>query len=141
MRIAIEVAPGELIDRITILEIKQERITDEAKLTHIRNELATLSESAHKMREWLEGNKQQDKMRQLDKLALRLKETNEQIWDIEDRIRDLERDQDFNEDFIETARSVYYTNDQRAELKREISALFNSDIAEEKSYSEYKCPD
>jgi uncharacterized protein (DUF3084 family) len=141
MRIAIEVAPGELIDRITILEIKQERITDEAKLTHIRNELATLSESAHKMREWLEGNKQQDKMRQLDKLALRLKETNEQIWDIEDRIRDLERDQDFSEDFIETARSVYYTNDQRAELKREISALFNSDIAEEKSYSEYKCPD
>jgi hypothetical protein len=80
-------------------------------------------------------------MRQLDKLALRLKETNEQIWDIEDRIRDLERDQDFSEDFIETARSVYYTNDQRAELKREISALFNSDIAEEKSYSEYKCPD
>lgn len=141
MRIAIEVAPGELVDRITILEIKQERITDEAKLTNIRNELATLAESAHRMRQWLEGNKQQEKMQQLDKLALRLKETNEQIWDIEDRIRNLERDQDFSEDFIETARSVYYTNDQRAGLKREISTLFGSDIAEEKSYSEYQCPD
>lgn len=141
MRIIIEVAPGELIDRITILEIKLIRITDENKLSAIRNEFTTLTESVHQMRESLEGNKQQDKLQQLDTLALRLREANEQIWDIEDKIRQFEFNQDFGEDFVETARSVYYTNDLRAGLKKEISMLFGSDIAEEKSYSEYKCPD
>jgi predicted nucleic acid-binding Zn-ribbon protein len=138
MRINIEVAPGELIDRITILEIKLANITDEDKLRSIHNELETLGESARRMRESLEGE-YEDTLGRLDKLALRLKEINQQIWDIEDRIRDLERDQDFGEDFVETARSVYFTNDQRAELKKEISMLFGSDIAEAKSYSEYKC--
>lgn len=141
MRITIEVAPGELIDRITILEIKLARITDEDKLTHIRNEFVTLTKSVNQMRKALEGNKQHDKVKQLDTLALRLKEANEQIWDIEDKIRQFEFSQDFGEDFIETARSVYFTNDQRAELKKEVSMLFGSDIAEVKSYSEYKCPD
>jgi hypothetical protein len=139
MRITIEVAPGELIDRITILEIKLERIKDKAKLINIQNEYMTLMGSMYQLRQWLQGNKQ-EKKRELEKLSVRLRGVNEQIWDIEDEIRNLERDQNFGPNFIETARSVYYTNDQRAELKREISGLFDSDIAEEKSYSEYKCP-
>ena len=137
MRINIEVAPGELIDRITILEIKLANITDKEKLQSVHNELETLERSTRQMRAQLEN--EQEKLDQLDRLAFRLKMTNEQIWDIEDRIRDLERDQKFGEDFVETARSVYFTNDQRAELKKEISILFGSDIAEAKSYSEYKC--
>lgn len=140
MRIQIEVAPGELIDRVTILEIKLAKITDSDKLANIKNEFDTLTESVSRMREWIDGNRQHRVLKDLDKLALKLRETNEQIWDIEDRIRDLERDQDFGEEFIEVARSVYYTNDKRAALKKEISMLFDSDIAEEKSYAEYQCP-
>lgn len=139
MRITIEVAPGELVDRIGILEIKLARITDADKLTKIKNELKALTNAAYRLRDLLEGNRQLEIMRQLDKLTVRLKETNEHIWDIEDRIRTLEFNQDFGQDFIETARSVYHTNDQRAELKKEINELFGSDIAEVKSYSEHTC--
>ncbi|MEE9196203.1 MAG: DUF6165 family protein [Alphaproteobacteria bacterium] len=128
LTVSVEISPGELIDKITILEIKAARIGDAEKLANVRHELdllkriraKNLSESAD-----------------LAALEAGLKQTNEALWRIEDDIRDCERAQDFGPRFIELARSVYRTNDRRTRLKREVGELFGTGIVEEKSYSDY----
>jgi vacuolar-type H+-ATPase subunit I/STV1 len=122
------IAPGELIDKITILRIKSERIGDEAKLKNVRTELDILQKTQ------AEEVPQSDEMVRLEDA---LKTVNEALWEIEDDIRDCERNGDFGEEFIRLARAVYVTNDKRAALKKEINLLLGSTIVEEKSYAEY----
>jgi tetratricopeptide (TPR) repeat protein len=124
--IAVPSGVGELIDKITILEIKSEKISDENKLRNIAHELAT----ARALRED-EGLSH----RVLDELTERLKAINAQLWEIEDALRLCEKRQDFGPSFVSLARSVYRLNDRRAELKHDINLLFNSAIVEEKSYA------
>jgi hypothetical protein len=126
--IFVEVAPGELIDKITILEIKLERIREEAKLVNVRLELKALV---------IARNSSISTNAKLDSLSAELKAANEALWEIEDNIRDSERKKDFGSDFVELARSVYVTNDKRATLKRQINELLGSSLIEEKSYSDY----
>jgi hypothetical protein len=127
--ILVEVAAGELLDKITILEIKAERITDAAKVANVRAELAAL---AAVRREALPPSPR------LDDLAAQLKAVNERLWEIEDEIRDCERRQDFGPRFVELARAVYHTNDHRSALKRQVNELVGSRIIEEKSYAPYQ---
>jgi len=122
------IAPGELIDKITILRIKSERIADEAKLKNVRTELGILNDTLAK------DVPASDELTRLDAA---LQAVNEELWEIEDDIRDCERNGDFGEDFIRLARAVYVTNDKRAALKKEINLLLGSDIVEEKSYAAY----
>jgi hypothetical protein len=119
---------GELIDKIVILEIKASKLTDQQKLANVRNELALLGAVRAKLP--LAGV-------DIDGLAGELRQVNETLWDIEDRIRGCERDQNFGPEFIELARSVYRTNDRRSALKRQINLLAGSAIVEEKSYRSY----
>lgn len=128
MQVVIAVAPGELIDKVTILEIKLERIADSSKLANIQREFETLLGDYQAL---LALNST------LPTLAMRLKDVNSRIWEIEDNIRDLERAKDFGPAFVETARSVYRTNDERAAIKRQINDVLGSFIVEEKSYSAY----
>lgn len=121
----IEVSNGEIIDKLTILMIKLERIRDEGKLTNIRKEYEILREAAESI------------ISLDDPLVKALYQVNSELWDIEDHIRDLERRKDFGDDFINTARSVYFKNDRRAELKREINIKTSSGLIEEKSYEKY----
>jgi hypothetical protein len=127
--ILIEVGPGELIDKITILRIKSERMSDEAKLANVRHELAVL-EAAR--------NANLEDSAELRRLEEGLKAVNEALWVIEDDIRQCEADKDFGSTFIELARSVYKQNDKRAALKKEINLLTGSRIVEEKSYTEFE---
>lgn len=136
MRIQIEIAPGELIDRVTILEIKLAKVDDPSKLEHIRNEYATLTKSVDRMREAVVGNRQAHKLKDLDKYAVEIKEANEKVWDVLQRQRELERAGDFGEEFIQTSLAVYHVNDERAAGKRKINELLDTDIAEVKSYPE-----
>ena len=124
----VEVAPGELIDKITILAIKLERITDAHKLKNVRAEWETLTEALAAAVDTTEA---------LNALTVELKSVNEELWVIEDDIRDCERDKDFGEKFIALARAVYVTNDKRADAKRRINALLGSRLMEEKSYAAY----
>ncbi len=125
----VPISPGELIDKITILEIKSQRMTDEAKLHNVRTELALLSDtwkaspysSTDISAEWTG-----------------LRDVNGRLWDIEDRIRDKEREARFDGEFIELARAVYVTNDERAAIKRRINTRLGSALVEEKSYRDYK---
>ena len=126
--VSIEIAPGELIDKITILEIKLERIKDGDKLANVRQEYDTLVQSRDAAIE---------APPELDLLSAELKAANEALWDIEDDIRDCERDKDFGDAFVQLARSVYISNDKRAALKREINELLGSSLIEEKSYAAY----
>lgn len=126
--IQIPVSPGELIDRLTILEIKSERISDADKLANVRHELALLAAAASK------AIPQRDDM---TALKAELKSVNEKLWEIEDAIRDCERRNDFGAGFIDLARAVYRTNDERAALKGRINATLGSAIREEKSYTAY----
>jgi len=126
--VKVNIAPGELIDRITILLIKSERMDDEEKLANVRLELDILSATRD---EDIAGSAE------LDDLTAKLKKVNEALWEIEDKIRDCEAAKDFGETFVELARSVYITNDERARLKREISVLLGSQVLEEKSYKPY----
>jgi tetratricopeptide (TPR) repeat protein len=126
--IRVETAPGELIDKITILQIKSERMTDQAKLANVRIELATLTEAR---------DQAVPMSPELDRLTADLKAANEALWEIEDNIRACERATDFGPRFIELARSVYRQNDRRAALKRAINELLGSKIIEEKSYAPY----
>ena len=128
MRLMVEVAPGELIDKITILEIKLRKIDDEAKLTNVRREYEILMDTYR-------ANIEETKA--LRALIDALRDANAKLWDIEDDIRDLERAKDFGDAFVSLARSVYRSNDRRAAMKREINELLNSTILEEKSYAEY----
>jgi hypothetical protein len=122
------IAPGELIDKITILRIKSERISDEAKLKNIRTELDILQKTQAE---------EVPQSAEMARLEGELKTVNEALWDIEDDIRDCERAKDFGEEFIRLARAVYITNDKRAALKKEINLLLGSTIVEEKSYAKY----
>lgn len=126
--VTIEVAPGELIDKITILQIKAERIHDEAKLHNVRFELDTLVAARDTA---LAASAA------LEELTAELKTVNEALWEIEDDIRAEERKAEFGERFIELARSVYRQNDRRAALKRRINELLGSRLIEEKSYEDY----
>lgn len=128
MRIVVEVSPGELLDKLTILEIKEDRITDPAKLENVQREKATLEQSAS---QYIGSSAA------IDEKKSALKAVNERLWDIEDEIREHERKRDFGGRFVELARSVYIENDQRAVLKRQINEHLGSDIAEEKSYAAY----
>jgi hypothetical protein len=128
MTIKVDLAYGELLDKITILQIKSERITDKDKLVNVNKELVLLNDL------W-----QSDEKFSVDitNEFAALKDINEKIWDIEDGIRDKEREKQFDEKFIELARSVYFSNDKRAEIKREINMKLGSALLEEKSYSDY----
>ena len=126
--VTIEIAPGELIDKITILQIKSERMTDADKLANVAIELTTLAESR---------DASLPASGELDRLSAELKEVNEKLWMIEDDIRDCERGGDFGPRFVELARAVYRTNDVRADLKRQINTLLGSRLVEEKSYQPY----
>ncbi len=123
------VSYGELIDKITILEIKSRRIGDAAKLANVRNELDLLNAT------WANDAASQADI--ADERA-RLLAVNELLWDIEDRIRLKERAQAFDQEFIELARAVYFRNDERAAFKREINLKLGSQLVEEKSYQDYR---
>ena len=127
--ITVEVAPGEMIDKITILNIKAERITDEAKLKNVHIERDILTKTL---------NDAVPASAELDALTAELQTINEKLWVIEDDIRDCERAKDFGDTFIQLARAVYVTNDERAAVKRKINELLGSRIVEEKSYADYK---
>ncbi|MEQ9327531.1 MAG: DUF6165 family protein [Rhodospirillales bacterium] len=122
------IAPGELIDKITILEIKSERMTDAAKLRNVRIELDTLAATR-------DGHIEPSD--EMARLTAELKSINEELWVIEDDIRDCERNGDFGPEFIRLARAVYVTNDRRADVKKKINLLLGSTIVEEKSYAAY----
>ena len=127
--ILVPISPGELLDRITILRIKQVRIPDAVKLANVKLELALLEQT---WRDW--GGTAQDVA--LDERALQ--NVNERLWDIEDRIRDKEAKQCFDRDFIELARAVYVSNDERAAIKKRINLQLGSRLVEEKSYRQYR---
>lgn len=129
MNLSAEISVGEFLDKVTILEIKSERIKDAAKLENVHKELNILRQT------W-----QNSPFSQKDIAAeiAELKEINERLWEIEDYIRDKESEGAFDEQFIELARSVYVTNDERAAVKRRINVKVGSNLVEEKSYADYK---
>jgi len=127
--IEIPISAGELLDKITILEIKAERIDDVAKNANVQNELQMLQAI------WEEQVAEDDVIREQ---RGKLKQINEKLWDIEDDIRDEERNGRFGDRFVELARSVYFTNDERAQAKKTINLHLDSDIVEEKSYQDYR---
>lgn len=127
--ILVPISPGELIDKITILQIKSQRMTDAAKVANVRVELGML-ESVWRQSAPAGSN--------IDAEWAALKRINEKLWVIEDDIRDKELAQAFDQQFIELARAVYVTNDERAAVKRQINTKLGSRIVEEKSYKEYK---
>lgn len=126
--ILIPVAPGELIDKITILKIKSERMSDSDKLANVRRELEILKAEQHR---------HIPNAPQIIEMQMRLENVNGRIWDLEDTIRDCERNKNFGELFLETARAIYRTNDERAAIKKEINLHLGSHIVEEKSYADY----
>ena len=132
MRLLIPVSWGELFDKVTILEIKSSRITDSAKLKNIRNELKLLADIARQAKQQNEVD-----IVTLEEVSSRLRKANETLWDIENEIRDCEREKNFGSRFIELARAVYKTNDKRAALKFQINKLLGSELIEEKSYQDY----
>ncbi len=127
MSVKVDLSVGELVDKITILEIKSERIEDEEKLINVNKELSvlrTVYSEAVRVDISDEYN--------------RLKEINIRLWIIEDDIRDKEFNKEFDDKFIELARAVYVTNDDRADVKKEINIKTGSELTEEKSYQDYK---
>ncbi len=122
----IEVSNGEIVDKLTIIEIKLERIKDEAKLVNLRNEYEVLNEATAQI------------IAKDHEYYLALLDVNKQLWDIEDRIRELEKAKNFGDEFVQVARSVYFRNDVRAEVKRKINQFTGSTLVEEKSYEDYK---
>jgi len=126
----VEVSNGELLDKISILELKLLKIKDKEKLVNIQNEFDELNPLCVVLFETFGS--------ELQNLYLKLSNINGQLWDIEDWIRDCEREKRFDEEFIQLARSVYVTNDRRSEVKKEINILTGSGLVEEKSYKDYK---
>ena len=125
--INVPISPGELLDKITILEIKSEQIEDKEKAANVNAELEILSEI------WEKTAPDKD----LAELKQELKDNNQALWDIEDKIRVKEANKEFDQVFIELARSVYFQNDKRAATKKKINLKLGSDIIEEKSYEDY----
>ena len=128
MAIKVEVSFGEYLDKLTILQIKSERIKDPNKLINVNRELTLLQKT------W---EQRPESKVDLSTELRQLKAVNEKLWDIEDNIRDKERNNNFDTGFIELARAVYFTNDERARIKRVINEKLGSDLIEEKSYSDY----
>jgi len=128
MALTVEVSVGELLDKITILEIKSERVTDAAKLVNINAELQTLRTT------WTASPLSS---RDISDQMARLKAVNEKLWEIEDGIRKLEAAGSFGEEFVALARAVYFNNDERAAIKRELNTMLGSRLVEEKSYTDY----
>ena len=131
MALLVPVSWGELLDKITILEIKQDRITDPEKTANVVRELAALRRVAD----------QTAPSPAVEDRVAQLRVVNEQLWDIEDSIRDCERRRDFGAEFIALARAVYNTNDRRAEIKRDLNLMLGSELIEEKSYAAYRPDD
>jgi hypothetical protein len=129
MNVNVEISIGEFFDKLTILEIKSERIRDEVKLVNINNELNALNALLDTL-----PISRKDAAEEVAEL----KSINESLWVIEDDIREKERLKAFDEEFIELARSVYITNDGRSEVKRKINMKLGSDFIEEKSYEDYQ---
>lgn len=123
----IEISNGELVDKVTILELKLKNIKNAPeKIKNIKKEYDVLSEALENI-----------KVKKESELYISLLEINSKLWDIEDKIRLKERDKQFDTEFIELARSVYFTNDERAKIKREIDVKTGSEFINEKSYEEY----
>ena len=127
--ISVPVSYGELLDKISILQIKSERMSDPAKLVNVRHELDTLETS------WMAHSAAG---KDIVPLRAQLKAVNERLWTIEDDIRLREQAQDFGAEFVRLARAVYFENDERARIKREINRALGSDLVEEKSYQDYR---
>jgi hypothetical protein len=127
--ILVPVSFGELLDKISILQIKSERMSDEAKLANVRNELSALDKT------WLAHPAA---VGDIAKLRADLKAVNERLWVIEDDIRIKEKAQAFDDEFIQLARSVYFENDERARIKKDINLTLGSAYIEEKSYQDYR---
>ena len=126
--ILVPVSFGELLDKIAILQIKSERMSDEAKLANVRKELSALE------RTWMEHPAAGH---DIVRLRAELKAVNERLWDIEDDIRIKEKRQEFDAEFIRLARAVYFENDERARIKKDINLRLGSSYVEEKSYADY----
>ncbi len=120
---------GELIDKITILEIKSERIDNAEKVANVRHELQMLEKT------WSDGTVG---MADISDARARLKKVNEALWEIEDDIRVKEFKKEFDDEFVGLARAVYVTNDQRADIKKEVNLALGSELVEEKSYEDYQ---
>ena len=129
MEVQTNISVGELIDKITILQIKKEKITNLEKVKKVSYELQLLENILNSF--------EKSKINELENLMIKLKKINQKLWVIEDDIRLLEKNKKFDNNFIELARSVYITNDERFEIKNKINRLFSSDIEEVKSYEEY----
>ena len=127
----ISIGPGEAYDRLTILEIKLKRISDPEKLKNVDRELTSLSAS---ILNYCARTNQAPPPELVDSLRF----VNERLWKVEDELRQLESEKAFGDYFVKLARQVYYLNDERAELKKEINLKMNSEFVEEKSYKPYK---
>lgn len=126
----VEVSIGEFLDKISILELKLLNIIDKSKLINIKREFYYLNPFCTELLD-THGD-------ELKSLYLKLSRINGDLWVIEDKLRELEAEKQFDDEFIELARSVYFTNDKRAEVKKDINLMTGSDLIEEKSYKEYK---
>ena len=126
--IKVVLSVGELIDKITILQLKMKFIKNKEQLNNVNNELETLKPLLR------ENNLETPK---INELFAELYEINLELWKIEDKIREKERQSDFKDEFISLARSVYFTNDKRAEIKKKINLISGSELIEEKSYAKY----
>ena len=125
----IEVSNGEILDKITILVIKSKKITDPIKLKNINNELDELQPFLDVV--GYESNST------VNSLVKELESVNEKLWNVEDKLRDKERSKQFDDEFIKLARDVYFTNDERAKIKKNLNEVTNSKLVEEKSYQKY----
>lgn len=130
MNIEIPISIGELLDKLSILEIKKHKVKDPIKLKNINHEYDLLSNLSKVLKEKDEKS--------FISLFEEILKVNKKLWDIEDKIRILESEKRFDEEFISVARSVYFINDDRFEIKKKINEAFGSDVAEEKEYIEYK---
>ena len=127
MLISTPISLGELVDKISILMIKKKNISDSIKLQHVNKELEFLQKT---LKKYISEDK-------INEFLLKLVNINSKLWDIEDDIRECERKKLFDQTFIDLARSVYFTNDERAKVKNEINKNFGSELVEVKSYEEY----
>ena len=125
----IPVSWGEVIDKLAILEIKTQRLSARDALANVAKELSFLRDVAREVRD----------IREIETLALRLKDINASLWDAEEKVREKERAGVFDQDFITTARSIYAGNEERAKIKREINRALDSGLVEEKNYQTSRC--
>ena len=127
MLITTPISLGELVDKISILMIKKKNISDSIKLQHVNKELEFLQKT---LKKYISED-------EINEFLLKLVDINSKLWDIEDDIRECERKKLFDQTFIDLARSVYFTNDERAKVKNDINKTFGSELVEVKSYEEY----